>query len=273
MKGKELAAALRAGQRVYGTCVLSPSPAWPPMLAGVGMDFAFIDTEHVSLARETLSWMCRAFDAHGIAPIVRIPEPDPYRACMVLDGGAHGVIAPYVESVEQVIALRGAVKLRPLKGERLRGFLAGTDPLNPQTVDYLVQRNTDRVMVVNIESIPAMNALDDILRVPGVDALLVGPHDLSINLGIPEQYDNPVFLDAISTIIRKARAAHVGIGIHYSEAIEPEIAWAREGANFIVHSSDFAIVQQTLRADFQRFRKELQDAPARGRDQGSGEVI
>ena len=271
MRGRELAAALRAGARVYGTCVVSPSPAWPSMMAGLGMDFAFIDSEHISLGRETLSWMCRAFDAHGIAPIVRVPEPDPYRACMVLDGGAHGVIFPYVESVDQVVALRGAVKLRPLKGQRLRNALDGTQALEPATADYLAQRNAERVMIVNIESVPAMKALDAILAVPGLDALLVGPHDLSVNLGLPEQYHHPTFLKAIREIIGKARAASVGVGIHYSEDMDLEIAWAKEGANFIVHSSDFAIVNKTLSADFRRFREELDGvAPAKPGEKGGG---
>ncbi len=272
MRGKELAAALRSGKRVYGTCCVSPSPAWPSMMAGTGMDFVFIDTEHISLARETLSWMCRTFDALNIAPIVRIPEPDPYRACMVLDGGAHGIIAPYVESVDQVMALRGAVKLRPLKGKRLDAVLKGDEIPNEETGEYLVQRNADRVMVVNIESTPALSALDRILAVPDLDAVLVGPHDLSISLGIPEQYGHPTFQEAITTIITKARAASVGVGIHYSEEIEREIEWAKQGTNFIVHSSDFAIVAKTLKADFERFRNELGDTTSAGTG-GAGEVI
>lgn len=64
--------------------------------------------------------MCNAYRALGIAPIVRIPSPDPYYASMVMDGGANDIIAPYVETVEQVKALSGAVKLRPIKGMRLQ---------------------------------------------------------------------------------------------------------------------------------------------------------
>lgn len=272
MNGRELAASLRSGRRVYGTCIVSTSPMWPSMMAGVGIDLAFIDTEHMPIQRDQLAWICRSYSALGIAPVVRIPEPDPYRACIALDAGAAGVIAPYVESPEEVRQLRGAVKLRPLKGERLRKALAGTEELEPAVVEYLGDRNADRVMIVNIESVPAMEALDEILAVPDLDALLVGPHDLSINLGIPEQYDHPRFNETISTIIRKARANNVGIGIHYSEAIEPELRWAREGANLIMHSSDFAAVGQALRADFERFRRELGDA-AEGASGGPGDDV
>jgi 2-keto-3-deoxy-L-rhamnonate aldolase RhmA len=255
MNGAKLAAALRNGTRVYGTCVVSTSPKWPAMIAGLGLDFVFLDTEHMPLEREQLAWMCQAFSALNLAPIVRIPEPDPYRACMALDGGAEGIIAPYVESVDQVRALRGAVKFRPLKGKRLYNILEGKEEPEPELAAYLQGRNAGKVMIVNVESVPALEALDDILAVPDVDALLVGPHDLSLNLGIPEQYDHPRFNQAVSTIIRKARSKNVGVGIHYSFGIEKEIGWGKEGANLILHSSDYFLVKEALENDLRKFRQ------------------
>lgn len=259
MKGHELAEALRAGRRVYGTCVVSPAPQWPTMIAGAGLDFVFIDTEHVVLDRTELAWMCQAYKGHGLAPIIRIPAPDPYRACQMIDGGAAGVVAPYLESVDQVQELRGAVKLRPLKGQRLQGALKGREDLGDELGSYLDNYNRENVCVVNIESVPALEALDDIVAVPGVDALLVGPHDLSINLGIPEQYDDPRFEEAIQTIIKKGRAANIGVGMHYSDGLEKTLSWAKSGLNMIVHSSDLAIVREHLKLDIDRFRKELGD--------------
>ena len=87
----------------------------------------------------------------------------------------------------------------------------------------------------------------------------MGPHDLSINLGIPEQYDHPDFLAAISTIISKSRAADVGVGIHFFMSIDQEIEWSKQGANLIMHSSDIVLVRNTLAADLKRFREELGD--------------
>ena len=261
MNGKELSEALRSGQRVYGTCATSTAPGWPNMIAETGVDLAFIDTEHTPIDRAALSWICRTYSALEVAPVVRIPEPDPIRACMVLDGGAEGIIAPYVERPEQVVALRGAVKFRPLKGQRLQNLLAGRETLNEETAAYLGARGAACALIINIESTPALEALDEILAVPDLDAVLIGPHDLSISLGLPEGYGHPVFLEAITTIIRKCRAANVGVGIHFSDGIEQSIDWGKEGANLIMHSSDRALCRQTLLADFARFRRELGDAP------------
>lgn len=257
MDGVTLKAALRAGKRVYGTCVVSPSPLWPGMIAGTGLDFVFIDTEHIPLERAEVSWMCQAFAGRGLAPIVRIPLPDPYEACKVLDGGASGVVAPYLERVADVQALRGAVKYRPLKGKRLERVLDGSEVLDETLAAYLGAYAADKLMVVNIESVPAIEALDDILAVPDIDALLVGPHDLSISLGIPEQYGHPRFTKAITTIIEKGRAQGVGVGYHYSFGIGDAIAWAKAGANFIVHSTDIFLVRDALRQDLDQFRDAL----------------
>lgn len=267
MDGIALKSALRAGRRVYGTCVLSPSPLWPAMLAGTGLDFVFIDTEHIPLDRAQVSWMCQAYAAKGLPPIVRIPAPDPYEACKVLDGGAAGVVAPYLEKISDIQALRGAVKYRPLKGERLERVLSGTDVLDETLQRYLGGYAADKLMVVNIESTPAIERLDEILDVPDIDALLIGPHDLSISLGIPEQYQHPTFTKAITTIIDKGRSRGVGVGFHYSFGIDDAVAWARAGANLIVHSSDYFLVRDALRHDL----KYLHDALGDSRDGGKGD--
>ena len=123
MTRKQLRTALRSGQRVYGTLIVSDSPRWPAQVAQIGLDFVFIDTEHISIDRKALSWMCQTYSALGLPPIVRIPAPDPYAATMALDAGAAGIIAPYIETVEQVRALRGATKLRPIKGARLEAVV------------------------------------------------------------------------------------------------------------------------------------------------------
>src|SRR5438105_1213819 len=96
MRGREIREALHAGRRVYSTAVTAPSPRFPELLRKAGIDFVFIDTEHTPLGRETLSWMCQAFAGLGIPPVVRVPSPDPFEATKVLDGGAGGVIGPYV---------------------------------------------------------------------------------------------------------------------------------------------------------------------------------
>ena len=254
MTPSDLSRKLRAGEHVFGTLIVSPSPRWPEVLRGSGLDFVFIDTEHVALDRAELSWMCQTYAAIGLPPLVRIPSPDPFAATMVLDGGAAGVIAPYVESAEQAQALRGAVKLRPIKGRRLLRLLDGESP-DGELGPYIAAGAQNRLLIVNIESNPAIESLDAILAVPGLDAVLIGPHDLSCSLGVPENYDHPDFLKACETIFRKARAAGIGAGIHFWGEIEQQARLLRLGANLLIHSADITLFQKHLRRELEAIRQ------------------
>lgn len=254
MNSIQLRQQLRAGKTVFGTLIVSPSPRWPEAVRGCGLDFVFIDTEHIALDRAQLGWMCQTYSALGLPPLVRIPSPDPYAATMVLDGGAAGVVAPYVETTEQVQALRGAVKLKPIKGQRLRQMMEGAT-IEPELGAYLENGARERLLIVNIESRPAVKALDEILAVPGLDAVLIGPHDLSCNLGVPERYDHPDFLGACETIFLKARAASVGAGIHFWGEIEQQAHLLKLGANLLIHSADITLFKKHLAADLQAIRQ------------------
>ena len=90
---------IRSGLPTWGTAPLAVHPWWAGKVADAGLDFVFIDTEHAPVARPDLSWVCKAYEAQGITPIVRVPKPDHYEVSKVVDAGAVGVIAPYIETV------------------------------------------------------------------------------------------------------------------------------------------------------------------------------
>jgi 2-keto-3-deoxy-L-rhamnonate aldolase RhmA len=257
MNGREIIESLHAGRHVFGSAVLSTSPLWPAAVKQSGIDFVFVDTEHTPIDRQTLSWICQAYLALGLPSVVRIPCNDPFEACKALDAGAGGIVGPYVESADQVRDLVGAVKLRPLKGERLAKALRDRDSLEPELRNYVEQRNSDKILIANIESVPAIENLHEICSVPGLDAVLIGPHDLSCSLGIPEQYDHPQFDGAVKTIFRIAREHRVGAGIHFWLSLDQEIAWARAGGNLVMHSSDITIYSRALKADVNHLRQAL----------------
>lgn len=225
----------------------------------MGLDFVFIDTEHLLVDDHDLSWMCQVYNAMELTPLVRIPEPDPYRATKVLDGGAGGVIAPYVESVEQVRALYGAVALRPLKGRKLANALEGRAHMGDELKQYLRQRNDGKLLIINIESAPAVDHLDELLTAAELDAVLIGPHDLSVSMEIPEQYHHTEFDKMVRLIIDRSRFHGIGVGIHFWEDLEQEIEWARHGANVFLHSADVLLIARALRNDLARARSALAD--------------
>lgn len=261
MNGRLLREKMRKGERIYGTLMTSNSPSWLSQVRNIGLDFVFIDSEHTPMDRIQLSWLCQAYKALDIAPMTRIPSPDPFEACMALDAGSNGILAPYIETVEQVEALVGAVRYRPLKGKRLQDVLKGKVQLSRAEREYLENFNAGNFLLVNIESGAAVENLDSLLEVEGLDGIVIGPHDLSINLGIPEGFGTKLFEDTVLLIIRKALEHGKMVGNHYSFGIGPELEWAKAGMNIILHSIDLTAAVTTLRSELNQFREVLGEPP------------
>lgn len=278
MRNRNLKEKITSGQRVYGTLVTVTDPDWLKPIVNLNLDFAFIDMEHISHNLRDVSYLCRLFTESGIDPVVRISKPDPYEASVALDAGAVGVIAPYIESTEEVRKLVGAVKFKPLKGERLRQFLAGEITLEKKLRTYIEKRNSHHLFFANIESIPAVDNLAEILSVDGLDGVIIGPHDLSCSLGIPEEYEHPMFLETIDKIIDTARKYNKAVGYHkgYSNGdCSPMIAWAKKGLNVLIHEADILAAIKMLTSDLNNMRTALGDvvqsrtgvdSPDRGED-------
>ena len=259
MTGSDFLQRLRHGDRLYGTSITSSSPLWPPAVKATGVDFVFIDTEHIPSDRVTLAQMCLAYRALGLPPLVRIPSPDPYEACQVLDAGAAGVLAPYIEQPEQVSGLVGAVKLRPLKGRRLDEALQNRACLGTELEAYLNARNSGSLLMINVESVAALERLEELLAVPGLDGVIIGPHDLSVSLGLPEQYDHPQFDEAVEQVVSATREKGLAVGIHFPKHPDLQIKWSRRGLNIVLHSSDILLFQQSLERDINSIRTVLGD--------------
>lgn len=257
MNGNRLRAAFHARQPVFGMTVTSIAPKHPSRVRTTNPDFIFIDTEHVPFGRETVSWMCQLYAALDIAPLVRIPAPDPYQACMAIDGGAHGIIVPYVESAEQVRALVGAVKFRPLKGKKLERILSGAEAAEPELQAYLDKTNANQSLIVQTESVDGIAALPDIAAVPGLDLIMIGPHDLTCSLGIPEQYGAPRFEEAVLRIVNTCAALNpaVGVGIQWNGAVERIRPWLRAGMSMFSIKSDAGAFVARIADDFSSLKR------------------
>lgn len=259
MNGAQLKATMKAGGRVYGTMLsVGRSPRWIPVLDGVGLDYVIIDTEHSPRSRGELGDYLLMFNTIGVAPMVRIPIPDSHYVTMALDAGAHGVLAPYCETVDQVKEVVGAAKWRPLKGEAVRRLMDTGEHISDATRAYLEDRNKNSVAIIGIESVVAVNRLQGILDVPGIDGIFVGPNDLSISLGIPDQYDRSEYQDAVKYIIDTSEARGIPVLVHH-QTLELSTFWIRQGARFVLHGTDRRALAEGFRTEFSRLRDYAKD--------------
>ena len=250
MNGAELKDRVQNGGIVYGTMIsMGRNPRWGSAFSNFGIDYAIIDTEHSPRGRTDVADFIAAFSFSGVVPIVRIPIPDSHYVTMALDAGAQGILAPYCETVAEAKEVVGAAKWRPLKGELLRKAVDSGEFPSQATKEYLEARNRNNVCIVGIESVPAIENLENILRIQGIDAIFVGPNDLSITLGIPDQYDHPDYEAALREIISKCQAAGVPTLIHH-QTVELTTKWLQEGARFVLYSSDARSMHNAYRDEF-----------------------
>lgn len=254
MNGERLKDALKDGEHVYGTMFVQTRVGHGDhRLREMGLNFVIIDNEHSPYSRsETAAWM-RKLSAGGIMPIVRVPIPASHYVTMAHDAGAQGILAPYVERVEQVREVVGASKFLPLKGEAVdQAVETGVLP-SDATREYLAERNRNHTLVIGIESVAAVERLDDLLAVEGVDAAFVGPNDLSIQLGVPADYHHPTYLEAVERIFDTCEARGMPLVIHFFtyEMAEP---WIEKGVRFILFGSDRKGIGDSMKKDFDHLR-------------------
>lgn len=262
MIGNEFRNALRSGKTVFGTLISSTSPKMFDVARGLGLDYIFICNEHVLYNQDSLGWMCRAYKAAGINPVVRILSPDPYLATQALDAGAGAILVPYVENIDDVYELVGAVKYRPLKGKKLKKLLYGEEKPTEEMRAYLQKHNQNNTLLINIESPAGVANLDEFFAIqtvdgPGVDGIVLGPHDLSVAYDMPEKYKSQEFLELSCGIITKARAHGVAAGGHNGSRgnFDLQMAWAKAGANIILNSSDMFLFADKLQEEMNLLRQ------------------
>ncbi|MEQ8788560.1 MAG: aldolase/citrate lyase family protein [Pirellulaceae bacterium] len=249
MSGKLLKEKLAAGKTVYGTMFAnSIDPAIVNWIPEGALDFVIVTPEHTAYDLAEFLPVRHALQARGIPCIARThgrDEADIAKVCDTYDG----VVVPYVEDYEEARHLAAAAVYRPLKGKRLERVLATGNWPSDKTAEFVARKNAETVFIPMIESVPAVENLDAICSIPGVDALFIGPGDLTANMGIPGEYDNPDLVAAIGKIIATANKHGIAAGSWFGTT-EQALRTIRQGARLVVYGSDGLLMQQAMQRVF-----------------------
>lgn len=226
----------KKGEVTYGAWIGLADPHVAEIMAGAGFDFLLIDGEHGAHTLATLPTTLMAFTGSPTVPIVRAPWNDAVFIKRVLDAGIDGVISPMIGSVEECQAFARACKYPP-EGTRGFGPWRASD-FGRDGGAYADSANESVIVMPQLEDVEAAKNADDILAVPGVDAVLIGPSDLSGSAGVLRQFDHPAVTEGVDQII--AAAAKRGIPACVGIAWAPDIAaeFARKGATMILTTED-----------------------------------
>jgi 2-keto-3-deoxy-L-rhamnonate aldolase RhmA len=211
--------------------------------ATAGFDTLYVDMEHSSFSLETTGQICMAALAAGIAPFVRLPANTPDYIARVLDGGALGVIAPHIGSAAEARAVVQAAKYPPLGERSNAGALPHLHFRSFPAAEANAALNDATMVIVQFENAAALDRMDEIIAVEGVDMVLIGLNDLLADWGIPGQYDDPRVREAYGKVIAacRKRGKHCGVG---GLASRPDLAgeFVKLGARYVSTGTDLGFL-------------------------------
>ena len=242
----EIRKSLAANKPSVGSWMQIPHSSVAEIMGQSGYDWVAVDLEHGAIAVHQLPDIFRALELGGTLPMARLSQGHTKDCKLALDAGAGGLIVPMVESAEQLVMIRDACRWPPA-GTRGVGFSRAN--LFGRNFEAYREEAQAPLMVAMIEHIRAVEDLPAILSVDGLDAILIGPYDLSASMGLTAKFNSPEFIAAMDRIRTLCSQYHIPCGVH---VVMPDVDELKqrihEGYRFIAYSIDAVFLNQSASA-------------------------
>lgn len=255
---KNLRQVLQTGGYVVGSWINTCSPIVAELMAATGFDFLAVDVEHSAADVPQAQVLFQAICAGNpdCVPLVRLPGHDYATTKRYLDAGAIGVIAPLVNTAEQASEVVRAAKYPP-QGARGVGFCRA-NMYGMHLKEAVASANEQTLVCIQIEHIDGVRNIDEILSVPGIDVVFIGPYDLSASMGITEQFGHPDMVDAEKRVLDACWKHSVVPGIHVIQPSTDEVVQRfRQGYRLIAYSLDITMLTHTCQAGLTEIHQRL----------------
>ena len=232
-----------------------PSGFSAEIMAQCGWDAITVDLQHGVQDYQSMVCCFQAMQTHPVTPLVRVPVNEPGIIGKVLDAGAHGVICPMVNTRTEAEAMVSAC-LYPPKGKRSNGPIRAG--LYGVSTDYQKVANEEVMVIPMIETIEAVNNLESILDVPGIDCVYIGPSDLGISMGKPPVLDreDPEMMKIYTHVIAECRKRNILTGIHSNSAAY-SVKMIETGFNWVAIANDSSLMAMASKDVVGKFRQGL----------------
>jgi len=239
---------LKNGENSVGSWMQIPNASIAEIMGQAGYDWVAVDMEHGAISVHQLPDLFRALELGETLPLARVAQGEAKDCKQALDAGAGGVIVPMVESAEQLEKVRDVVRWPPA-GKRGVAFSRGN--LFGKKFDEYIEEAQQPLMVAMIEHIDAIESLEDILKVEGLDAILIGPYDLSASMRLTAQFDHPEFLQVMKKIKDSSDKARMPCGEHVVAPSADELQEKIDsGYRFIAYSIDSVFLNKCIARPF-----------------------
>ena len=259
MRPNRLRQQLSEGRPAYGTMLQDlRSPTAVQIMAQAGCDFLFIDTEHGPYSLETVADLVRVARLAGLTPLVRVPDAEYHLLVRPLDLGAQGIMIPRVETKAQVEQIVECVRFPPL-GKRGCSVDKGQNDFAPQnTWSFTEEANRENLIILQIERKKAVEGIDDLLDVPGVGAAIIGPNDMSLDMGLCGDDMLAVLEEPIQHVLDACLARDIPCGIHIAN-LEWLAEWQRRGMLLLCYSTDIKFLRDGVSTGIDWLRGHVAD--------------
>lgn len=258
MKDNPVKQTLRAGGVAMGVmCLEFATPGIGPLSAAAGAEFAVYDMEHTGWGLETIRMLAVTSRAADLVPIVRVPMVDYHYIAHALDVGAMGLVLPLVGTSEQA-RLAVECAMYPPRGRRGCAFALTHDDYRGGDLTARMRHSNENLLVIaQIETAEGLANVEAIASVEGIDALWIGQFDLTASLGIPGQFDHPLFEEATRKIVEACHKHNKAATLAVMDPAQLAAGKAN-GFRLLVYAADLWIYQQALRRCFRQIRESLQ---------------
>jgi 2-dehydro-3-deoxyglucarate aldolase len=227
---------LNSNNPSIGSWMQIPNSSVAEIMGNSGYDWVTIDMEHGSFNHSQLPDLFRALELNDTLPLVRVSEASARECRLALDAGSGGIIIPMIESADQLLHIQDNCKWPP-SGKRGVGFCRAN--MFGKHFDSYKEEAQSPLLIPMIESIRAVENIDSILNVDGLDAILIGPYDLSASMNMTGDFENSDFKHIINKILEKANNYNIAAGIHIVQPSKVELdKRIEEGYKFIAYSID-----------------------------------
>jgi 4-hydroxy-2-oxoheptanedioate aldolase len=230
---------LKKGEAVYGPFMKSLDAAFVESAGYAGFDFVILDMEHGPASFADLQNLIRGAEAAGIVPIVRTSDASEIAIDRALDVGAMGVQVPQIQSAEEAAKVVKAAKFFPLGERGVCRFVRAANYSSMPRDEYFKTAN-ETLVIIQLEGIKAINDLDRILQVKGIDIIFIGPYDLSQSLKLPGQVNHPAVVSTMENIVKQAKEAGILVGT-FTDTPEAAALWKKAGVQYLSYSVDVGI--------------------------------
>lgn len=235
---------LAAGKPIIGTAVTMPSPQLMQVLVECGFDWLMIDLEHGPISAESTHAMVNATLASDCVPVARLPSGEKWMAKMVLDAGVLGLFFPLImDGPEADMAIKSATY--PPAGNRGFGPFFAKYRWQQTLTEYALNANEAILKIIMVEHKDAVDRIDEILDVPGIDMIFIAPYDLSQSLGLPGEFDHPEFKETVLKAEQAVKKAGIELGT-FVPTVEKGREYLDRGYKLLMFAYDGMLIENAV---------------------------